>query len=89
MRQRRVLMQLSERLELPEEALAGAAKLTVTAGRHLRIENHRGLLEYGAERIVVNTGEQTVSIMGARLTLTAMTRQEVLIEGEIQAVEWM
>ena len=88
MKQRRVLMELSERLELPQEALAGAAKLTVTAGKRVLIENHQGLLEYGEEQIVVSTGTQTLSILGARLSLLAMTRQEILIEGEIQAVEW-
>ena len=45
--------ELADKLELPEDVLLGSAKLTVTGGRSAVIENHRGVLEYTAERIVV------------------------------------
>ena len=51
-----LLPSLAERLELPEEALDGAAKLTVTAGRRALIENPRGILVYSRERIAVAFG---------------------------------
>ena len=50
---RELPQELTERLELPEEALLAAAKLTVTGGKRALVENHRGVLEYGQERIVV------------------------------------
>lgn len=43
--------ELADKLELPEDVLLGSAKLTVTGGRSAVIENHRGVLEYTAERI--------------------------------------
>ena len=45
--------ELADKLELPEDVLLGSAKLTVTGGRSAVIENHRGVLVYTAERIVV------------------------------------
>ncbi len=79
---------LAEKLQLPEEALLGAAKLTVTAGRRALIENHRGILEYGTEHMVVSTGRGKISINGDNLSLLAMNKNELLISGRLQSVEW-
>ena len=80
--------ELTERLELPEEALLGATKLTVTGGRRAVVENHRGVLEYGEERIVVSAGRGKLIINGAGLGIEAMNRRELLVKGRIQSVEW-
>ena len=79
---------LADRLELPEEALSGAAKLTVTAGHRALIENHRGILEYGRERITVNFGAERLSLCGQELRIVAMNRRELLIRGELQDISW-
>ena len=83
-----VLPRLADRLELPEEALSGAAKLTLVAGRRALIENHQGILEYSRERITLNLGAARLSLMGQELRIAAMNRQEVLIRGEVQDVSW-
>lgn len=80
--------ELTERLELPEEALLGATKLTVTGGRRAVVENHRGVLEYGEEWIVVSAGRGKLIINGAGLGIEAMNRRELLVKGRIQSVEW-
>lgn len=80
--------ELCDRLELPEEAVTGAARLTVTGGRSALVENHRGLLEYGAEQIRVGTGRGQIVLRGSGLTLAAMNGGELLIRGALQSVEW-
>lgn len=80
---------LADRLSLPPEALAGAAKLSVTAGRHILVENHRGILEYGPERIVVSLGREKLLLSGEGLHLLGMTRRELLIGGTLRLIEWM
>lgn len=79
---------LAERLALPEEALLGTAKLTVTGGRRLLVENHRGIMDYSQERIVVSLGRGRLNISGTGLVIHAMNRQELLIGGRIQSMEW-
>ena len=81
-------LELADRLELPEDALLGAAKLTVTAGRRALIENHRGILEYGSERVVVCTGRGSISLGGSGVRLVAMNKNELLVSGKLQSVEW-
>ena len=84
-----LLESLADTLDLPSEALAGAAKVTATAGKRLLIENHRGLLEYSAERIVVATEREKLQISGSDLHLLGMNRRELLIGGTLQLLEWM
>lgn len=79
---------LADRLDLPEDALLGAAKLTVTGGRKALIENHRGVLEYGTERILVSAGRENILLEGSGLQLEAMNRSELLVTGKLQRVEW-
>ena len=85
---RELPQELAERLALPEDALLGTAKLTVTGGKRLLVENHRGVMDYGRERIVVSLGRGKLNISGAELVIAAMNRRELLISGRIQSVEW-
>ncbi len=80
--------ELADRLDIPEELLHPASKLTVTAGRRVLVENHRGVLEYGWERVLVKLDRGRLSVYGEELRLMAMNRGELLISGRIRSVEW-
>ena len=84
----KIAFDLAERLELPEDILLGAAKLSLTAGRHALVENHRGILEYGTERILISTGRGKIVLSGTALRLTAMNKSQLLVSGRIHTVEW-
>lgn len=79
---------LAETLELPQEAFGTTAKLSITGGRRALIENHRGIAEYGRERIVVSTDKGRIIISGQELVLSAMNKNELLINGKISTAEW-
>lgn len=79
---------LSDKLELPSEALGGTAKLSVTGGRRALIENHRGIIEYGVERIVIGTEKGRIIVSGRELSLEAMNKSELLISGKISTAEF-
>lgn len=85
---RKLADDLAEKFELPEEALLGAAKLTVTAGHRALVENHCGIIEYGDERIVISTGRGRLSVAGQDMRIIAMNKSELLISGGISTVEW-
>ena len=85
---RNIADDLAEKLELPSEALGAAAKLSITGGRRALIENHRGIIEYGRERIVIGTEKGRMVISGQELLLSAMNKSELLIIGKINMAEW-
>ena len=80
--------ELARELELPEDALLGSAKLTVTAGRRAMVENHRGILSYADTRIVIRLARGRLVVSGSGLMLLAMTKEYIFIGGHIQNMEW-
>ena len=80
--------ELADKLELPEDVLLGSPKLTVPGGRSKIKENHRGVLEYNAERIVVAVPRGKVCLDGTGLRLKAMNKNELLVGGRIRNIEW-
>ena len=79
---------LAERLELPQEAVGDAVRLTAVGDRRLLIENHCGLLAYGTEEIRVSTGRGQIVLRGTELGMRAMNRAELLITGRLQSLSW-
>ena len=55
----------------------------------LYLERHTGLLAYSDTQIDANTGFGVLRIRGERLTLVAMTGEELRIGGKIDGVEWV
>lgn len=85
---RRVLERAAEYFDLPAEVLAGLPKITMTGGRRIHIESHKGILEYEPERISVNCGAAVIRIRGSRLELVSMSANELLISGEISGLDF-
>ena len=75
------------KLNLPEEVLEGAARLTLTGGSRLRIENHRCLLSFSGETLEVSCRKQTLRVRGENLRIISMDRCELIVDGLILAVE--
>lgn len=79
----------AERFDLPADALAGMPKLTITGKARVLIENHKGLIEYGQERIEVNGGRVRIRVYGGDLELRAMNKDDLVITGIISSVEFL
>jgi sporulation protein YqfC len=63
--------------------------VTITASKHVHIENHKGLLAYEDDLISTSCGDKIISIRGAGLVLRAMSASELSVSGEITSVEYM
>ncbi len=73
-------------LDLPAEAV-GVPRVELVGRNQLRMENHKGILAYGDDEVLVSGGRLVVRVKGRNLELKAMTADELLIMGEIRAVE--
>ena len=78
---------VAELFDLPADIVAGLPHLEMVGNRQLFLERHTGILGYSEEQIDVNTVSGVVRVRGQRLTLVAMTAEEVRIGGAISAVE--
>ena len=72
-----------------EFSAAGLPRLELVGNRQLYLEHHTGLLAYSDTQIDANTNFGVLRVRGQRLTLVAMTGEELRIGGSISAVEWV
>lgn len=86
-RPRSLLEKTVQALDLPVDALAGLPRVELVGDREVRIENHRGILAYGEEEILVSGGPFVIKVTGMGLELRAMTGLELLITGQIAAIQ--
>ncbi|WP_297872688.1 YabP/YqfC family sporulation protein [uncultured Oscillibacter sp.] len=83
------LGEVAELFDLPADIVAGLPRMEMIGGRQLYLERHTGLLSYSETRIDANTAVGVLRVKGSRLTLMAMTAEEMRIGGRIDAVEWV
>ena len=84
-----VLNAVAELFDLPADVVAGLPHLEMVGSRQLYLEHHTGILAYSEEQIDANTTAGVLRVRGQRLTLLAMTGEELRIGGRIDAVEWV
>lgn len=78
---------MAARLDLPAEAVSAAPRITISGGDRVLIEGHRGLLEYGEDRIAAAGVNCTILIKGEALRMRAMSGRELVVTGRLWAVE--
>ena len=84
-----VLSAVAELFDLPADVVAGLPHLEMVGSRQLYLEHHTGILAYSEEQTDANTTAGVLRVRGQRLTLLAMTGEELRIGGRIDAVEWV
>lgn len=79
----------AEMLDLPKEIVLNIPKTTIVGNRDMMIENFKGVMEYEDDRIRVNTGTGVVKITGVRLLIREITSEDIIISGDIHALEFI
>lgn len=77
-----------ESLELPQDLFLGLPNLSFTGDRELYIMNHRGILNYEEESIIILAKTMQIQVKGKKLTLATYSKDEIIIKGYIRSVEF-
>ena len=85
-RAEKLIARVSERLELPAQALGGELQISISADRQVTVEGHRGIRQYSPSRIEVRAGRFCVCVDGAGLQVILMSRASLVIRGTVRAV---
>lgn len=80
------LEELSNRLHLPADVLAGAPIITATGRNELCLENYKGIIEFNGNLIKVQTKVCRICIEGKHLNILYFTEDEMRITGYIEAI---
>lgn len=81
------MQRLADRADLHGESLPGVPVVEIAGDRRVLIERHRGVTEYSTERIRVRLSYGVVSICGRALEMTRMTREQLIISGQIDGIQ--
>ena len=81
-----LLEKTAQALDLPGE-VGGLPRVEIVGRQELRMENHRGILAYGPEEILISGGKLIIKVRGTNLELKAMNAGELLITGTLLSVE--
>ncbi len=82
----RLREKFSDSFVLPEELTQERAELYLSGRQRLRLDNHRGIVEYGAERIRISVLGGEICVEGKSLTIDAADPQTLLLLGEIARI---
>lgn len=85
-RKQSILERTAQALDLPAD-VAGLPRIELLGDRELRVEYHKGILAYGTEEIHISGGKLVIRVLGSGLELRSMTASELLVTGQIRAVE--
>ena len=88
MRKRReITSTIIESLELPQDLFEGMPNIFLTGNQKLYISNHRGILSYDKDEIIILTKTVQVKVQGEELMIESYSKDELVIRGYIYLVK--
>ena len=76
-------------LELPKDIFCGLPLLSMEGNRSLCITNHRGIMRYSREKIVIATRNGSIEIAGRELLIPKFTKDIIEIRGYLEGVTFL
>ena len=84
---RKLRQELSEILELPLDVSLDLPKVTIVGDLGVLIQNHRGLILYSPERIVIGVGKGQIAILGQSLEIEEVSKEDMIVRGTLGSVQ--
>lgn len=85
---RNLRQKVASLLELPDDVMMDVAHISLVGDMELSIENHRGIVEYKPERVVLVVPNGQVRIEGTDLAIATISPDQVLIRGQIRSIAY-
>ena len=79
------LYETAEKMNIPSQIL-GASRVEITGTHQILLVGHKGIRSYGESEMIIDLDICAVKLQGTGFYIKAMTRQELLIGGDIQGL---
>ena len=86
-KRREITSTIIESLELPQDLFEGMPNIFLTGNQKLYISNHRGILSYDKDEIIILTKTVQVKVQGEELMIESYSKDELVIRGYIYLVK--
>lgn len=80
---------LAATLELPKDIILDLPMITLTGNERINITNHKGLAGYNQTTARIKTSIGIAQISGLGLIIKEIGRENIIIEGKIEMVEYI
>ena len=80
---------ITKSLQLPEDILLEKLNIEILGNEKINIINHKGIIYYSSENIRINSTSGLLSIKGKDLLLSTLISEELIIEGQIDSIEYI
>lgn len=77
---------LAGAFDLPMEVLLDLSRIVLIGNTQAFIENHRGIMEYSPDKIVIACSKGQVAIFGENLLVKCILPEEIELAGRITSV---
>ena len=81
--------QVTDLFDLPAEVMLDLPLVSLIGLERMQIENHRGIIEYTATRIRVNTTAGVIRIEGEGLLVHDIGTDAICIDGTIRTISFV
>ena len=81
--------QIVEKFELPKDLFLGMPILSMEGNRTLCIANHRGIVKYSRQSIIVAGRSYGIEITGRELAIPRFTKEMIEITGYMKSVTFL
>ena len=81
------IITMGNKFDIPMNDILGLPHIDL-CGNRLIVENHRGVIQYSDFDITISGGKHLISVSGTNLSIISMTRGELVIDGQIQKIEF-
>jgi len=72
--------------ELPGDLVFDLPRVTLIGNIEVTVENHRGLIHYSPDRVVIGFGQGQIVIGGQGLAIGSITPEEITLTGRVAFV---
>lgn len=76
-------------LDLPKDLFLGYPNISLCGNREIYISNHRGILSYGQDEMIILIKDYQIQIQGKHLCISSYSKEELTIHGYIRSLEFI
>lgn len=80
---------LIKTFDLPKDLFLGLPNISMCGNEEVYISNHRGILSYGQEEMIILVKEYQIQIKGRALSIYAYSKDELTIHGFVHSVTFI
>jgi sporulation protein YqfC len=77
---------LASMFELPQDLVLDMPRITIIGSLQVTVQNHRGLLEYRPDRVVIGISGGQLLVTGEEMVIATIQEEEVCVTGILQSV---